>query len=69
MQQGTDAKKMDQGFGFIKVDGSAEDAKDLFFHATELQGISFDELSEGDTVEFEVTQGDKRPNATNVSKV
>lgn len=69
MQQGTVAKKMDQGFGFIKVDGAAEDAKDLFFHATELQGISFDELSEGDTVEFEVTQGDKGPNATNVSKV
>ena len=69
MQQGTVAKKMPQGFGFIKVDGAAEDDKDLFFHATELQGITFDDLNEGDTVEFEKIQGDKGPQAQNVSKV
>jgi CspA family cold shock protein len=66
MQQGTIAKKMEKGFGFIKVEG---EEKDLFFHATELQGIGWDDISEGDAVEFELTQGDKGPNATNVSKV
>jgi CspA family cold shock protein len=66
MQQGTIAKKMDKGFGFIKIEG---EEKDLFFHATELQGIGFDDLSEGDAVEFEVVDGQKGLNATNVSKV
>ena len=67
MQQGTIAKKMDdKGFGFIKVEG--ED-KDLFFHATELKDIGFDDLSEGDAVQFEVVEGEKGLSATNVSKV
>ena len=64
MQQGTVAKKMDKGFGFIAREG---EEKDLFFHATELQGITFDELNEGDAVSFEVIDGPKGPNATNVS--
>lgn len=66
MQQGTIAKKMDKGFGFIKIEG---EEKDLFFHATELQGVGFDDLSEGDAVEFEVVEGEKGLSATNVSKV
>ncbi|MBU6323837.1 cold shock domain-containing protein [Patescibacteria group bacterium] len=66
MEQGTVAKKTDKGFGFIKRDGQD---KDLFFHANELQNISFDELQEGDKVSFEVGESPKGPNAVNVSKI
>ncbi|OGZ04504.1 MAG: cold-shock protein [Candidatus Lloydbacteria bacterium RIFCSPHIGHO2_01_FULL_41_20] len=55
-----------KGFGFISRDG---EAKDLFFHSTELNGVTYDELKVGDTVSFEVTQGDKGPAATGVSRV
>ena len=65
MTEGTIARVTDRGFGFISRDG---EEKDLFFHANELQGVSFDELREGDKVTFEVTEGDKGPSATNVSK-
>jgi len=56
----------DKNFGFISQEGAE---KDLFFHANNLDGISFDELREGDTVTFEVEQGDKGPSAINVKKV
>jgi CspA family cold shock protein len=69
MQQGTVAKKLDKGFGFIKVDGAADGSKDLFFHSNELKNISFDELMEGDKVSFEVGDSPKGPNAINVSKI
>ena len=69
MQNGTVVKKNDKGFGFIKVDGSADGDKDLFFHSNELKNISFEQLMEGDKVTFEVGQSPKGPNALNVSKV
>ena len=69
MQEGTVIKKNDKGFGFIKVDGAPEGAKDLFFHSNELKNISFDELREGDKVSFEIGDSPKGPNATGVSKV
>ncbi len=53
-------------FGFISREG---EAKDLFFHSSELKGVTFDELKVGDTVTFEVVQGEKGPAATNVSRV
>jgi len=62
---GTIKKLTDKGFGFISQDG--ED-KDLFFHSNELQGVSYDELQEGDAVTFEVTDSPKGPAATNVAK-
>ena len=43
----------DRGFGFIKV----EQGEDLFFHRSELQGVDFDSLREGQEVEFEVGRG------------
>jgi cold shock protein len=55
----------DRGFGFITPEG--ED-KDLFFHSTELQGVQFNELREGDAVEFEVSESPKGPNATQVKR-
>ena len=56
---------MDKGYGFIKAEGQE---KDLFFHAKELQDLVFDDLREGDAVEFEITESDKGPNATNVKR-
>ncbi len=65
MQKGTIARVTDKGFGFIKRDG---EEKDLFFHSSELVGVSFDELHEGDAVTFEVGEGPKGPNAVKVSR-
>jgi CspA family cold shock protein len=66
MQKGKIARLMDKGYGFIAVEGQE---KDLFFHANELQGAGFDELRDGDEVEFETQDGDKGPNAVNVKRV
>ena len=66
MQKGTIKKVMDKGFGFIGVEGQE---KDLFFHANELQNAGFDDLRDGDAVEFEKVDGDKGPNAIKVSVV
>lgn len=66
MQKGKIARLMDKGYGFIQVDGSD---KDLFFHSNELKNASFDDLKEGDMLEFEVTEGQKGPQAVNVSRV
>jgi len=63
--QGTIKKLTDKNFGFIAQDG--ED-KDLFFHANELDGTSFDELREGDAVTFEVNDTPKGPAAVQVKK-
>ena len=60
MQTGTIARLTDKGFGFIKMEGQE---KDLFFHSSELIGVTFDELREGDKLTFEVGQGQKGPNA------
>jgi CspA family cold shock protein len=65
MQKGKIARLMDKGYGFITVEGQD---KDLFFHANELQDLTFDDLREGDDVEFEIQDGDKGPNAVNVKK-
>lgn len=65
MQKGTIKRLTDRGFGFISREG--ED-KDLFFHAKELQGVEFNDLKEGDAVQFEVSESPKGPSATNVSR-
>ena len=62
---GTIKTLTDKGFGFIAREG---EAKDLFFHSKELVGVTFDELQIGDTVTFEVTQSEKGPAATKVSR-
>ncbi len=43
----------DRGFGFIKT----EDEKDLFFHRSNLEGMEYSSLREGQEVEYEVGQG------------
>lgn len=62
---GTIKTLTDRGFGFISVEGQE---KDLFFHSKELVGVLFDELKVGDTVTFEVVDGEKGPAATGVSR-
>jgi len=62
---GTIKTKTDRGFGFIVCEGQA---KDLFFHSKDLNGVAFDDLKEGDTVSFEIQQGDKGPSAVNVTR-
>ncbi len=55
----------DRGFGFIAREG---EAKDLFFHSKDLSGVTFEELKEGDTVTFDVVDGEKGPSAKNVAR-
>ena len=52
----------DRGFGFIR----SADGQEVFFHRTGLQGLNFDNLHEGESVEFEMERGDKGPRAVNV---
>ncbi|MDB5194893.1 MAG: hypothetical protein JWO84_77 [Parcubacteria group bacterium] len=66
MQQGTISRVTDKGFGFISIEGQE---KDLFFHSNELVNVAFDDLREGDKVEFEVGESPKGPNAVKVSKI
>jgi len=63
---GTIKTKTDRGFGFISREG---EAKDLFFHSKDLNGVTYDILKEGDTVTFEVVEGPKGLSAKNVTKV
>lgn len=60
---GTIKKLTDKGFGFITQSGSDND---LFFHMSALDGVEFDDLQEGQSVEFEVGSGPKGPRAENV---
>ena len=53
-----------KGYGFIAREGE----KDIFVHFSAIQGDGFKTLSEGEEVEFEVVNGPKGEQATNVSK-
>ena len=52
----------DRGFGFIR----SSEGQEVFFHRSGLQNLNFDNLKEGDTVEFELERGEKGPRAMNV---
>jgi CspA family cold shock protein len=53
-----------KGFGFIQQ----ENGPDVFVHFSAIQADGFKSLAENDRVEFEVTDGPKGPQATNVTK-
>lgn len=65
MQQGTIKRLTDKGFGFIGIEGQE---KDLFFHASALQDVMYDDLKEGDAVSFDTEETDKGVNAVNVQR-
>lgn len=54
-----------KGYGFIEPDGGG---RDVFVHYSAIQGEGYKTLSEGQQVEFEITQGEKGPQAANVMK-
>jgi len=54
-----------KGYGFIEQEGG----RDIFVHYTAIQGEGFKSLAEGQNVEFEISEGAKGPQATNVVKV
>ena len=63
--KGTIKTLTEKGFGFIAREG---ETKDLFFHSNDLSGVSFAELKVGDSVNFEVVDGQKGPSAKNVTR-
>ena len=65
MSQGVIKKLVtDKGFGFIK--GEREE---LFFHHSAVQGCSFEELREGQTVQYTEGRGPKGPRAESVTVI
>jgi CspA family cold shock protein len=63
--KGTIIRKRDEGYGFIKPE---QGDKDVFFHASALELVEFDDLQEGDTVSFDIEEGPKGPAAVNVDR-
>ena len=53
MAKGTIKRLMDRGFGFIQT----AEGTDLFFHRSNLEGVEYSSLREGQEVEYEVGQG------------
>ncbi len=55
----------DKGYGFI----TGEDGKDVFVHYTAIQGEGFKTLEEGQTVTYDLSEGEKGLQASNVVKM
>jgi CspA family cold shock protein len=62
MAEGTIKRLTEKGFGFIDTGGD----KDLFFHHSSVEGVSFDDLREGQRVTFTEGRGEKGPRAEDV---
>lgn len=55
----------EKGYGFIEVEGGS----DVFVHFSAIQGEGFKSLDEGQSVEFNIVDGSRGPQAENVNKV
>jgi CspA family cold shock protein len=55
----------EKGYGFIQV----ENGEDVFVNYSAIQGEGFKSLDEGQSVEFDITQGNRGPQAANVTKM
>ena len=62
MTEGTIKRLTDKGFGFI----STQSGPDIFFHMSNVEGVRFEELREGQKVSFNEGRGPKGPRAENV---
>lgn len=65
MAEGRIKKLTAKGFGFIDT----ENGNDLFFHMSNVEGTSYDDLQEGQRVSYNAGQGPKGPRAENVRVV
>ncbi|MFN3148702.1 cold-shock protein [Bremerella sp.] len=65
MPEGIIKRLTDKGFGFIDTGQN----KDLFFHLSNLDGVRYEELQEGQRVSYTEGQGPKGPRAENVKPV
>ncbi len=55
----------EKGFGFLSVEGR----EDVFVHFSAIQGDGYKVLDEGQKVQFEIVDGDRGPQAANVTKL
>ena len=62
MAEGTIKRLTDRGFGFIET-GSGND---IFFHSSDLEGVSYEELQTGQRVSYNEGRGPKGPRAENI---
>ena len=65
MAEGTIKKLTDKGFGFIDTATGV----DMFFHSSNLAGVSYDQLQEGQRVSYTEGSGPKGPRAENVTVI
>ena len=65
MAEGTIKRLTDKGFGFIDT----VSGKDLFFHSSDLEGVSYEELQAGQRVSYTEGHGPKGPRAENVKPI
>ncbi len=65
MAEGTIKRLTSKGFGFISTGGE----KDLFFHSSSLEGVTFEQLREGQKVSYTEGKSPKGPCAVNVKLV
>ncbi len=65
MADGTIKRLTDKGFGFI----DSGDGKDIFFHKSSLDGVTYEELREGQRVSYTEGEGPKGPRAESVKLV
>jgi cold shock protein len=56
----------ERGFGFIQPDGATEE---VFFHSSSLENLTFDELNEGQQVEFETEPDPRQPQRSHATHV